>query len=207
MGGSDLVGMDDTTSPTTTPNDLALVDFVGGECSLQTDPEAEPLAITVGGKDGSGGEPFSSESLTLLNGDLAGPNVGGVEGSEASEPVRVELLAIVIPHGAEVSGFEVGRGVGRKPLDWVMRKEKGVGKVLGASYEGYEQAVIELLMDIEARHIERKAAIVGIQKTTSSGKKCSKELKRLLSSVNYEAQHSKEAKGKGKLPGGDNVVD
>jgi hypothetical protein len=78
---------------------------------------------------------------------------------------------------------------------------------LGASYEGYEQAVIELLMDIEARHIKRKAAMIGIQKPTNSGKKCSRELKRLVSFVNYEARHSKEAKGKGKIPGGDIVVD
>ena len=203
VGGSDLVGMDDVTSPTRTLNELAMVDFVGGESSTPTDPE--PLAITVGGKDGSSGESLN-ESLTLLNGGLVGTNVEVVEGSEASEPVRVEPLAIVIPHGVEGSGSEVSQSVRRKPSDWLMRKEKGVRKVLGASYEGYEQDVIKLLMDIEAKHIERKAALGGIQKHTSSGKKCSRELKRLVSSVNYEARHSKEAKGKGKLPRGDNVV-
>jgi hypothetical protein len=41
----------------------------------------------------------------------------------------------------------------RKPSDWVLRKEKDVGKVLGASYEDYEQVVTELLMEIEAIHI------------------------------------------------------
>jgi hypothetical protein len=60
----------------------------------------------LGGKDGSSGESLN-ESLTLLNGGLVGTNVEVVEGSEASEPVRVEPLAIVIPHGVEGSGLEV----------------------------------------------------------------------------------------------------
>ncbi len=50
---------------------------------------------------------------------------------------------------------------GRKASDWVLRRQKAVGKLLGASYEGYEQAVSNLLMDIEARHIQRKANMVG----------------------------------------------
>ena len=160
LGGSDLIGMDEVLSPTRTQNDLALVDFVGGESSTPT--ELEPIAITVRGQDGSGGESPRCESLTLINGGLVGTNGGVVEGSEASEPVTMELLAIVLPKGVEGSGSEVGQSIGREPSDWVMRKEKGVGKVLGTSYEGYEQAVIELLMDIEARHIERKAAMIGI---------------------------------------------
>jgi hypothetical protein len=197
VGGFDLVGTNGITSPTPTQNDLALVDFAGGESS--TPPNVESLALTDGGNDVSGGE---CESLALLNEGSIGTNGGVVEGSEVLEPIRVEPLAIIAPHGMEGSGSEIGGSLGRKPSNWVMRKEKGIGKVLGASYERYEQAVIELLMEIEAKHIERKAAMVGIRKPISSGNKCSRELKRLVSSINYEARHSKEAKGKGKIPGG-----
>jgi hypothetical protein len=37
-----------------------------------------------------------------------------------------------------------------------VQKQKRVGKVLGASYEGSEHVVTKLLMDIEARHQQRK---------------------------------------------------
>uniref|UniRef100_A0A2N9IUI4 Reverse transcriptase domain-containing protein n=1 Tax=Fagus sylvatica TaxID=28930 RepID=A0A2N9IUI4_FAGSY len=85
---------------------------------------------------------------------------------------------------------------GRTPSEWVMRKQKGVGKVLGASYEGYEQTVTELLMDIEARYLQRKAGLVDSQRPSSSGRKGSRELKGLISSINYESRDSREAKGK-----------
>uniref|UniRef100_A0A2N9I916 Reverse transcriptase domain-containing protein n=1 Tax=Fagus sylvatica TaxID=28930 RepID=A0A2N9I916_FAGSY len=106
---------------------------------------------------------------------------------------------MVIPPGVEGSVPEVNTSLGRQPSDWVLRKEKGVGIILGASYEGYEQAVITLLMDIEARHIQRKAVMVETRSHTNSGKKCSRELKGLVNLVNYEARHSKEAKGKGSI--------
>ncbi len=93
-----------------------------------------------------------------------------------------------------------------KPSDWVQRKQKGVGKVLGASYEGYEQAVTKLLMDIEARHLQRKANLADLRRPPSSGRKCNRELKGLGSSINYEGRHSREAKGKGKAQGGAVVV-
>ncbi len=35
--------------------------------------------------------------------------------------------------------------------DWVMNKLKRFGKLVGASYEGYEDKVIEILMDVDAR--------------------------------------------------------
>ena len=83
----------------------------------------------------------------------------GTMGGDPQEPISVEPLAVVLPLGLEHSGTEVARSsgcAGRQPSDWAMRKQKGVGKVLGASYEGYEQTVTELLMDIEARYLQRK---------------------------------------------------
>jgi hypothetical protein len=86
---------------------------------------------------------------------------GSFEGQEDSKPLRVEPLAIVIPPSLGHFGNAEAKGSGRKPSNWVQRKEKGVGKLLGASYSGYEQAVTKLLMDIEARHLQRKAGMIG----------------------------------------------
>ena len=83
-----------------------------------------------------------------------------------------------------------------------MQKQKRVGKVLGASYGGYEQVVTELLMDIEAKHQQRQAGHPGDLRPSSSRRKGCKELKGLVSSINYEARISREAKGKGKAQGG-----
>uniref|UniRef100_A0A2N9GEX2 Reverse transcriptase domain-containing protein n=1 Tax=Fagus sylvatica TaxID=28930 RepID=A0A2N9GEX2_FAGSY len=110
-----------------------------------------------------------------------------------------EPLAVVLPLGLEHSGNEAARSsgsAGRTPSEWVIRKQKGVGKVLGASYEGYEQIVTELLMDIEARYLQRKAGLVDSRRPSSSGRKGSRELKGLISSINYESRDSREAKGK-----------
>jgi hypothetical protein len=126
--------------------------------------------------------------------------------SEEMVPIMIEPLGIAIPQDMESAKFDEVRVSGRKPSDWVLRKEKGVGKVLGASYAGYEQAVTKLLMDIEARHKLRKAEDLSTRRPSSSGRKCSRELKGLASSINYEAKASREAKGKGKIQGGDVIV-
>ena len=126
--------------------------------------------------------------------------------SEEMVPIMVEPLAVAIPQDMESAKFDEVRVYGRKPFDWIWRKEKGVGKVLGASYKGYEQAVTELLMDIEAWHKQRKVGDLSTRKPSNSGRKCSRELKGLASSINYEAKASREAKGKGKIQGGDVTV-
>lgn len=41
----------------------------------------------------------------------------------------------------------------RLPLsDWVLGTSKRIGKLLDASYEGYEERVTHLLMEIDSRH-------------------------------------------------------
>ena len=128
--------------------------------------------------------------------------------SEEMVPIMVEPLGIANPQDMESAKFNEVRVFGRKPSDWVLRKEKGVGKVLRASYAGYEQAVTELLMDIESRHKLRNAGDLSTRRPSSSRRKCSRELKGLASSINYEAKASREAKGKGKIQrgGGDVIV-
>ena len=164
--------------------------------ALTVTPEQELPMIGI-----SKGE-FSDEALSGVMG-------GDPQGHASFEPIRVEPLAVVLPLGLENSGNEAVSSlgsVGRTPSEWVKRKLKGVGKVLGASYEGYEQTVTELLMDIDARYLQRKAGMVDSQRSSSSGRKGSRELKGLISSVNYESRQSREAKGKGKIQGGDMVL-
>uniref|UniRef100_A0A2N9EFL4 Reverse transcriptase domain-containing protein n=1 Tax=Fagus sylvatica TaxID=28930 RepID=A0A2N9EFL4_FAGSY len=81
----------------------------------------------------------------------------GDEGEKDLVPLNVEPLAVAFPDGVENHGGQEAGIYGSQPSDWVQRRQKAIGKVLGANYEGYEQAVIVLLMDIEARHLQRKA--------------------------------------------------
>jgi hypothetical protein len=122
-------------------------------------------------------------------------------------PLNVEPLAVAFPADVENHGSKDDGSFVSQSSDWVQRRQKAIGKVLGANYEGYEQAITVLLMDIEARHLQRKATMTGVQKPMSSGRKGTRELKRLASSINYEARATREDKGKGKMQGGDAIVD
>ena len=161
-------------------HDLALVTTNGGEMSGSDQIEDENGALVVDGE--------------------------AVEGQKDAEPLSVEPLAVAFPSGAETAGNKVGKDNGRKASDWVLRRQKAIGKLLGANYEGYEQAVEKLLLDIEARHIQRKANMVGSRKTSSSGRKGCRELKGLVSSINYQGRDIREGKGKEKVQGGAVVV-
>ena len=152
-----------------------------------------------------GGEMSDSDQIEVEKGALE--IVGeAIKGQNDSEPLSVEPLAVAFPSGAETAGDKVGKDYGRKASDWVLRKQKAIGKLLGANYEGYEEAVEKLLLDIEARHIQRKANMVGARKTSSSGRKGCRELKGLVSSINYQTRDTREGKGKEKIEGGAVVV-
>ena len=174
---------------------------------LSVIPEQELSMIGV--SEGGISKPDCQEPILVFNEALSGTMGGDPQGHASLEPIRVELLAIVLPLGLEDSGNKAVRSLGsagRTPSEWVTRKQKGIGKVLRASYEGYEQTVTELLMDIEARYLQRKAGMVDSRRPSSLGRKGNRELKGLISSVNYESRDSREAKGKGKIQGGDMVL-
>ena len=158
---------------------------------MNNDENAELMLIEAMGVD-------SVDDLAIDGGD--------VMRREEMVPISVEPLAVALPDGMESVRAEEDNLSGKKPSDWVMMKEKGIGKVLGASYEGYEQVVTELLMDIEARHQQRKERALSPRRPSSSGRKGSRELKGLVTSINYEARANREAKGKGKVQGGDVMV-
>ena len=72
------------------------------------------------------------------------------------------------------------------PSDWVLGRLKRIGKLLGASYEGYEERVTHLLMEIDARRTQRTSE-GGMKLKKKVGGKGSRELKRLSCSINYQS--------------------
>ncbi len=120
----------------------------GFECSwLEEETEISDIGEGVGTVNtlaiATGGE--HSEAFVVVD-DYE------VDGNGEMVPLMVEPLAIVVPQSRTHEGGEEVQAASRAPSEKVLRKLKGVGKILGASLEGYEQRVLELLMDIEARH-------------------------------------------------------
>jgi hypothetical protein len=188
-GDSDwgTLGIDSGSEDTSTVSKHGgLIDFVGMGHDLV-------LASANGGEMLGSDQVEAKTRVMVLDGEV-------LEGQKDSEPLSVEPLAVAFPSGAENARDKVGKDYRRKASEWVLRRQKAVGKLLGACYEGYEQAVEDLLMDIEARHIQRKANMFGSRKTTpSSGRKGCRKLKGLVSSINYQARESREGKGKEKV--------
>jgi hypothetical protein len=76
--------------------------------------------------------------------------------------------------------------VPQQPSDWVMEHMKKIGKVLGASYEGNEEFVMGLLQNIEARRTPKSHSESLINRRGRSATKGLRELRGLISTVNYE---------------------
>jgi hypothetical protein len=90
---------------------------------MNSDENAELMLIEAVGVD-------SVDDLEIDGGD--------VMRREEMVPISVEPLAVALPDGMESVRAEEDSFSGKKTFDWVMRKEKGIEKVLGASYKGYE---------------------------------------------------------------------
>jgi hypothetical protein len=190
-GGSDwgTVGMDSRFEATSMVSEHGgLNDSVGIGHDLV-------LALKFGGAMSASNQVKVEIGIMVLDGE-------DPEGHKDLEPMSVEPLVVAFPSGIENVGDKVGKDYRRKVSDWILRRQKAVGKLLGARYVGYEQVVKDLLMDIETRHIQRKANMVGTRRTPSSGRKDYRELKGLVSSVNYQARDSRKGKGKEKVQEG-----
>jgi hypothetical protein len=67
-----------------------------------------------------------------------------------------------------------------------MEHMRKIGKVLGASYEGNEEFVMGLLQNIEARRTPKSHSESLINRRGRSATKGLRELRGLISTVNYE---------------------
>lgn len=73
---------------------------------------------------------------------------------------------------------------------WILRKHKTIGKLLEVTYEGCEDAISDMLRDIEARYLARKAN-TPCRQPAGAGPKCAWELRGLVSLINYDARGSR----------------
>ena len=119
------------------------------------------------------------------------------------EPLEVLPLASVVPQvgggmkgsiilgetGVDVAGSsELGEAKSvSSPSDWVLGKYHLFGKFVGASYEGCEEEVLALLKSIDSRRINIVSRGEVSDKSGKSRRKGSRELKELVSTINYDA--------------------
>ena len=104
-------------------------------------------------------------------------------------PLEVEPLArIEVSHSPEqVEELLATKEEEKKQKSaWLLHNIKAVGKVLGASYEGFEDRIEKLLLDIEESRNQRLNDNLGVKKGIRTGPRLSRELKNLSSSINYE---------------------
>jgi hypothetical protein len=104
--------------------------------------------------------------------------------AEPTAPLTCEPLAVVAPPKVSVAP--------RKPhsLDrstWVNTQYKGICELMGFPLESHEQQCLALLRRIEAARFIKKGE-VGSRKMVVSGTKGARELRNLVSSVNYEGR-------------------
>ena len=110
---------------------------------------------------------------------------------EALEPLCVTPLAMegpILEEGNQEAAREISTST---PFEWVTMKEKIFGTYLGASYKGYEEKVTHLLMAIDARRNSQGGGPIVRKRVAVSGMKGSRELKGLVSSINYDIREEK----------------
>uniref|UniRef100_A0A2N9HEY0 Reverse transcriptase domain-containing protein n=1 Tax=Fagus sylvatica TaxID=28930 RepID=A0A2N9HEY0_FAGSY len=82
---------------------------------------------------------------------------------DEGEAMVVALLAVMMP--SEVEAHKLTEVGPQTYSEWVLQKHKAFGKLVGASYEGYEERVLEVLVAIDAR---RRKAGPNSRKSTPS---------------------------------------
>uniref|UniRef100_A0A2N9J6S4 Reverse transcriptase domain-containing protein n=1 Tax=Fagus sylvatica TaxID=28930 RepID=A0A2N9J6S4_FAGSY len=97
-----------------------------------------------------------------------------------AEQVSVNILCLVNSKNDPV-----------QPSEWVMGQLKKVGKALGASYDGNEEVVMKMLQSIEARKIQKENFRHDSKRKRQSVSKGQRELRGLISNINYEPRTPK----------------
>ena len=109
------------------------------------------------------------------------------------EGVGVKGLSAMGEAGADVTGLsDLGKETSAStPSEWVLGKYHLFGEYVGASYEGCEEEVLALLKSIDARRISTESGGEFSDKSGRSGRKGIRELKALVSNINYDAGSSR----------------
>ncbi len=132
-------------------------------------------------------------SIVWEDPERAGDNGGAMVCCEDDEaPLEKEPLASLVPTG--FSDHLLNLGFAKEDRDmpnpsvWAEENYQEFGAFLGVSYEGYEEEIISLLKAIDARRSQQTRDNGKIAK---SGGKGSRELKSLITTVNYETGSSR----------------
>ena len=138
-------------------------------------------------------EDDDNTSIVWEDPEMAGDSGGAMVSCEDDEaPLEIEPLASIVPTG--ISEHLLNLGPTKEDRDmpnpsvWAEENYQAFGALLGASYEGYEDEIISLLKAIDARRSQQTRDNGKIAK---SGGKGSRELKSLISTVNYETGSSR----------------
>ena len=102
---------------------------------------------------------------------------------ETKSVLEVKPLASLRP---DIRGSKEDDGAILESSEWVRGKYHEFREYLGASYEGYEAEVLNLLKSIDARRPQQPQDKESAMKEAKSGGRGNRELKGLLSSMNYD---------------------
>ena len=185
-------------APVTTKLPLA-GQFIISEACVGLGSTAEDFS-SLGDSEYSGEEEEDEENISLVWEDPEVVRVGSelVCWAEDNDTLNVEPLAISEPEEKELCTIHAPEVV-VSPSDWVLGQSKRIGKVLGASYNGNEERINRLLMEIDGSRSQlfREAGRVNNVKDARKG---SRELKRLTCSINYDSD-STMSRGKSRERG------
>lgn len=160
---------------------------------------------SVGDTECTGEDEEDDENISLVweDSEVEGTGTAMVCWEDDTGILEVEPLAMSKPVETGVSeGTSViqEHGVVVPPSDWVLGKSKRIGKVLGASYNGNEERINRLLMEIDGRRPQLSREVGGV-KITKDGRTGSRELKRLTCSINYDSDSAtRRGKSRERVP-------
>ena len=103
----------------------------------------------------------------------------------AIEPLAVDF-SMVVQGSFDTPSMGSLKNVSEQPSEWVMGQLKKIGKALGASYDGNEEVVMKMLQNIEDRKVQKGTPGQGSKRKRQSISKGHRELRGLVSTVNYE---------------------
>jgi hypothetical protein len=157
--------------------DLASMEEVSGAMVMAEPPPFFDSQFDLGGPSNWEVEPTGVEGgslpIVLVN-DLDG---------EVTSPFQCVPLATVGPPGVVDEAVELGP----EPSQWVKWRHRGFCKLVGFPIERYETECLALLQRIEADRFANKSTSVP-RRNRASGTKGKRELRGLMSSVNYEGR-------------------
>ena len=94
-----------------------------------------------------------------------------------------DAATVKIDRGVCTHFLSQDTGIAFTPSDWVSETLIAFGIVMGASFEGHEEQIMSILQDIENRRNQQ-----GVEKVkgAKTGGKGSRELRNLISKINYD---------------------